>query len=159
MIITWLLRNSLTGTIWMSRMVQLRLMSLLLFRRIGLVLYYVNTNYNRIRVALVILIETSCDNFRFMVLHIACNPCQPPLWCPSRINVGSHFTNGFAIAIEVRSKISFCSHLDSNAEIGTKFFAWYDSCAVVACVNTCYDLMDSNWTTARWNSNRIWKAS
>ena len=46
-------------------------------------------------------------------------------------------------------EILFHSHLDSNRVIATKVRTWHDSCAVVACVNFCCDLMASNEITAR----------
>ena len=45
-----------------------------------------------------------------------------------RKHPGPRFTNGFSIAIRIRWKISFHSHLDSNTVIATKFCIWHDSC-------------------------------
>ena len=55
-------------------------------------------------------------------------------------------------------EISFHFHLDSNTVIATKFCAWHDSCAVVACAKICCDLMASNGITARGSFHQIWIA-
>ena len=69
---------------------------------------------------------------------------------------GARFTNYFSIAIQIRWKNSFHSHLDSNTVIATKFCTWHDSCAVVACAKICCDLMASNGVMARQSFHRIW---
>ena len=45
--------------------------------------------------------------------------------------------------------LSLCYHLTSNTMTATKFRTWHNSCAVLACVKTCCDLMPRNWITTK----------
>ena len=49
---------------------------------------------------------------------------------------------------------SHCSHSNSNEAIATKFCAWHDSCAVVACEKVCCDMMTRNGIIAKLNFGR-----
>ena len=46
-------------------------------------------------------------------------------------------------------ELAFCSHLNSNRVIATKFCVWHDSYAVVACTKICYDQIACYWITAK----------
>ena len=70
----------------------------------------------------------------------------------------ARFTKGFSIAIQIRWKFLFHSHLDFNTVIATNFCTWQDSSAVVACAKFCCDLMANNRITARRSFHQIWNA-
>ena len=74
-------------------------------------------------------------------------------------DTGAHFTNVFFHRNSNSMEISFWFHSNSNQVIATKFCAWRDRCAVVACAKICCDLVDSCCMTARWNFHQIWNVS
>ena len=77
---------------------------------------------------------------------------------PRQTGPGARFTKGFSIAIQIRWKFLFHSHLDFNTVIATNFCTWHDSCAVVAYAKFCCELMTNNIITARRRFHRIWIA-
>ena len=69
---------------------------------------------------------------------------------------GVRFTNGFSIAIQIRSKFRFILTSILIQRSLQNFV--HGSCAVVACAKICCDLMASNEIMARTNFHQIWIA-
>ena len=86
---------------------------------------------------------------------IGCNTRRRNLAMTAGLHFWSRvrFINVFFITIEIRWRISFYSHFDSNTMIVRKFCTWHDSCAVVAWAKKCCDPMASHW---RRSFSQIW---
>ena len=68
-----------------------------------------------------------------------------------------HFTDHFAIKIEMEMELFCCGSVPDN-QIATKFCTWHDSCAVMACAKFCSNCFLPIWIKKYiLILNRVWK--
>ena len=70
-------------------------------------------------------------------------------------NNGDRHTSAFSLEISNFMEITFCSYLNTNNIITTKFCTCHDSTAVMICAKFCSDPIVRNSMTALWYFHNI----